>query len=277
MRWILLGTVILVQCTMMESGKQYPEPPVKPTVTAKRGGQGTVSLTVALSGSGNDQSPSLRFVRSLKDMHLIVHVPGTSFYDTLHPLLSSSGQISEELNTASLTIHGEATWENPQGVEFSSLEVHVLITTFDGKKYESVHQFQLPPPQPAQRAQPPLRLEGRVEFEGDSVAVFVVLAERLRFLEREYFPTSERLRVKVYDARGTLVWNSAEGRMFLQVIGPVEPQRIGELHRYELRWALRDRRGRKVPPGKYRAELILPIVPAPLKTEVAFRIGEGDE
>jgi len=152
-----------------------------------------------------------------------------------------------------------------------------LHPTFDGKKYESVHQFQLPPPQAAQQAQPPLRLEGRVEFENDSVVVFVVLAERLRFLEREYFPTSERLRVKVYDPDGNVIWNSAEGRMFLQVIGPVEPQRIGELHRYELRWALRDRRGRRVPPGKYRAALILPIVPAPLKTEVEFRIGEGDE
>jgi len=90
MRWLLLGTMMLVQCTMMQSGKQYPDPPVKPTVAVKRGGQGTVAITVALGGSGTDQSPSLRFVRSLKDMHLIVHIPGTSLYDTLHPLLSSS-------------------------------------------------------------------------------------------------------------------------------------------------------------------------------------------
>ncbi len=273
---VLLG-IVVVQCATMQPQQRYPEPPVKPEIHVKRGTQGTVSITFALSGSGDDASPSLRFVRSIKSITVVIRLPDTDIADTLRPILSSSGQISEERNTASLTIHGEALWDNPRGVEFGKVEVRLIIETFSPKKYESVQTFVLPQPKPEQRAQPPLKLEGRVEFEGDSVVVFVLLAERVRLLNREYFPSSERLRVMVYDAQGHLVWNSAEGRMFLQVIGAVEPQEIGGIQRYELRWGRRDRRGRRVPPGKYMARLILPIVPAPLQTEVEFTLGESDE
>lgn len=268
----LLLLFFVIQCQTMDQGKEkYPEPPFRPELTAKRTFGGTVTFSLALTGSGTDESPSLRFVRSIRDITLIVRTP-SGREDTLDPILSSSGQVSQDYKTASLTIHGEALWDNPSAEPFDSLTVHLLIETFDAGNYLATYTFFLPPVQQSQQVQPPLKIEPRIEQEDDSTIVFVLLAERVRFLEREYFPTSERLRVEIYDQKGNLLWSSAVGRAFLQVIGPVEPQSIGEVYRYELDWNGTDQNGQKLPPGHYTAKLILPIVPAPMQATVEFTL-----
>lgn len=68
----------------------------------------------------------------------------------------------------------------------------------------------------------------------DSLIVCSIDLIRIRPSDEEYFPTSERLRVEVLNSMGKSIWRSDEGVYFLQVIGKVEPDKIGKIHRYLL-------------------------------------------
>jgi hypothetical protein len=76
----------------------------------------------------------------------------------------------------------------------------------------------------------------------------------------EYFPSSERLRVELFDGVKQ-VWSSAAGVMFLQVIGEVEPRQPGEEQLYEYRWDGQLRTGEALPAGRYRVCMSLPAQP----------------
>jgi len=104
-----------------------------------------------------------------------------------------------------------------------------------------------------------LELVPEVEFAEHEI-VFRLRARRLLPPPQEYFPTSERLRVELFDGIKQL-WSSANGVMFLQVIGEVEPQQPGQEQLYEYRWSAQLGSGEVLPSGRYRVCMSLPAQP----------------
>ncbi len=104
----------------------------------------------------------------------------------------------------------------------------------------------------------------------DSGVTFRLRVRRIQPVEREYFPSSERLRVELF--RGVKrVWSSAEGVAFLQVIGVVEPVEPGQEQEYSLRWDGRIAAREELPAGLYRLRLSLPARPQEYAVELPFR------
>ncbi len=104
-----------------------------------------------------------------------------------------------------------------------------------------------------------LELVPEVGFAEDEI-VFRLRARRLLPPPQEYFPTSERLRVELFDGIKQL-WSSAAGVMFLQVIGEVEPQQPGQEQLYEYRWSAQLGSGEVLPSGHYHVCMSLPAQP----------------
>lgn len=124
---------------------------------------------------------------------------------------------------------------------------------------------------------PALLLEPQFEMLNDSIAKFSVLATRNKIVENEYLPTSEALNVKVYGKKGNVIWSSDYNMNFLMAIQEVLPTDIGETHKYEVFWNLKNNAGSLVRSGEYKAVLNIPAVPEHYKCEMNINIGEENE
>lgn len=101
-------------------------------------------------------------------------------------------------------------------------------------------------------------------ISGDSLLVCAIDLIRIHPSEKEYFPTSERLRVEIINAMGKTVWRSDEGLYFLQVTGEVKPKELGKIHRYLLRIPKEVLSRFEIRKRKYTFRLSLPIKPKPI-------------
>jgi len=108
-----------------------------------------------------------------------------------------------------------------------------------------------------------LELSPSLTMNADGTYRFGLRVTRRRLVPGEYFPSSEQLRVTVYNGKGSLVWSSDHGMAFLSVVMPVEPELNGASHQYTLDWNARASDGSKAPSGRYRVQLMLPVRPAP--------------
>lgn len=89
--------------------------------------------------------------------------------------------------------------------------------------------------------------------------------EKLKYMDEYYFPSSERLRVIIKDAKGSTLLNTGgDGKNFLTEVTAVEPQIVGEKRNYEFNLTgvtLLDER------DEIEIYLILPMKP----NEIAYR------
>lgn len=79
--------------------------------------------------------------------------------------------------------------------------------------------------------------------------------------EGEYFPDSQTLIVHIETTSGSVVWNSSEGKNFMQMITDVLPKKPGESYKYELTWNGRDTNGKNMKPGNYIIRYTIPAKP----------------
>ena len=87
--------------------------------------------------------------------------------------------------------------------------------------------------------------------------------QRVWLPEEEYLPSSEEVRVTVFDGSGNEVWNSGSGMAFLTMISSVKPQERGEVMVVSRVWNGTTLSGATVPSGTYTAEIRIPAVPFP--------------
>lgn len=106
---------------------------------------------------------------------------------------------------------------------------------------------------------------------GDSLIFCSIDLIRVHPSEEEYFPTSERLRVEVLNSMGKSLWRSDDGVYFLQVTGKVEPEKVGEIHRYSLSIPneITSKIANKL--DKFTFRLSLPIKPKPIVYDLDFQ------
>lgn len=84
---------------------------------------------------------------------------------------------------------------------------------------------------------------------------------RIYLTTEEYLPSTEDVRIMIADINGANVWRSDDGLMFSTMIMKVQPQDRGAVANVERRWNGRDSGGQAVPPGTYRATIIIPAIP----------------
>jgi len=91
----------------------------------------------------------------------------------------------------------------------------------------------------------------------DDVYNFQLLAIRLNTVQGSYLPTSEKLRLEIQNEK--IIYNSSEGKNFLQMISNVLPEEIGNYYIYQqsVNFASEKMKFK----GECKAKLIIPAVP----------------
>jgi|GEM_PF-4298038 len=117
----------------------------------------------------------------------------------------------------------------------------------------------------------PLSLYPFVENLSDSSLDLGLLAVRKKFAD-EYIPNSEIIRIEVLNDKNKTVFNSQEGKAFMQIIMSVEPQNLGDYYIYQYSWDYRNNNGSRVPSGEYTVKMMIPAVPKPYITEIKIPV-----
>jgi hypothetical protein len=118
----------------------------------------------------------------------------------------------------------------------------------------------------------PMTLVPSVKEQTSDYIAFSLNATRNKTVEGEYLPSSEDLRIFIFDSKGAIVWNSSHNMNYLMVIGEVLPIKIGASHEYIGHWNKKDNNGKSIQPGSYTAKLIIPAVPNNYSIDLAFKV-----
>jgi len=95
---------------------------------------------------------------------------------------------------------------------------------------------------------------------------FQLLAIRLNSVQGSYLPSSERMRVEIENDK--VIYNSSEGKNFMQVISDVFPVEIGDYYVYE---ESVDFASEKIKyKGSHKAKLIIPAMPINYVSTIDF-------
>jgi len=184
----------------------------------------------------------------------------TVCFNTLYP----SG-VADKKGNATVTIHGVTEWRNSTAIDRKKLRFTFIIETDEECYYQDVA------PQPSIGTKDVITLYPSVNKDTDGTLTFILYAQRNRIKVDEYMPTSEKLRVIIYSEKGEVKWNSAFSRNFLQVVTPVYPKEVGEVYKYSLKWDGYDNHAKLMPPGKYRAQMIIPSKPNSYSESIVFK------
>jgi len=119
--------------------------------------------------------------------------------------------------------------------------------------------------------EPALALYPIIENIDEKIIDLGVFAVRKRLVE-EYIPNSETIRIEVLNSKNKPVYNSQEGKAFMQLIMPVEPQNLGDSYIYQYSWDYRNNNGSRVPTGEYTIKMMIPAKPKPYITEIQIPV-----
>jgi hypothetical protein len=100
----------------------------------------------------------------------------------------------------------------------------------------------------------------------NDMLVFRLAAKRNEIVEREYFPTSENLRIILKNEKGKVIYQSNKGMNYFQAIEDVKPIEINDTYIYELKTKKPDNFNK----GKYKIYYMLPSKPFPYQTMLEY-------
>lgn len=168
----------------------------------------------------------------------------------------------EDSSDGTLYVIGEALWESPALRTASSFTADVSVVTSSN---HIIFSQDIDVREPVA-----LDLYPSLSASSDSSVMFRCLARRVFVPHGEYLPSSEVFRIRVRDESGEIVWASDTDMAFLALVSLVQPQTLGRLHIYEMPWNGRMLNGRRIKPGTYRAEYIIPSRPLEYSTSRDF-------
>ena len=99
--------------------------------------------------------------------------------------------------------------------------------------------------------------------KGEKEVKFKMSSLRIKEINDEYLPNSNNFILIVNNEKGRVIYNSALGKDYLQVISKIAPMNIGESFTRECVWNYLDNDGKKVGKGKYNVNLVIPSKPTP--------------
>lgn len=106
-----------------------------------------------------------------------------------------------------------------------------------------------------------MEMKASFEQKDSDLAIFTLEAKRIKIVEDEYVPSSENFVVEVYNENGSEVFSSSYMKNFFMVIGEVEPKNVDSTKVYQYEWNLKNNKGKKIEPGKYKTKLIIMAKP----------------
>jgi len=270
MRWLWSVFLVLVSCRTMQSSTELlrsADPPVRPQIKVEFD-RGVITLDVRFTTLRDSTSRAHHFVFGIDSIIAHLQLRGRSQFDTTLYLALINGTSGLREKVDSIGTAGLASWTNPLGLAIDTLRWSITVHTLMRDRYTI--QFDTVMALPADSTPPFMSVTPFIDLQTDSNITFALLAQRNRGVGEDYHPTSERLRLEIFDEHGTLRFASNAGMSFLQQVMPVEPRRRGELKRYTFEWPGFDNEGNLLPPGRYIAVLSLVAKPYPYTASIPF-------
>ena len=214
-----------------------------------------------------DSSAQLRFLttttlRATDNTIRYVDINIKTSDSTYDSLLVFPTLAREDTGDGTLYVVGEALWESSSLRTSSTFQADISVVTASNhlvySQDISIH------------APVALDLYPSVDATSDSTLMFRCLARRVFVPHGEYLPSSEVFRIRILDEHGEIVWASDYDMAFLAIVSLVQPQTSGRLHIYEMPWNGRMLNGRRMKPGRYTAEYIIPSRPLEYRTTREF-------
>ncbi|MBL7999458.1 MAG: hypothetical protein JNL32_12580 [Candidatus Kapabacteria bacterium] len=236
------------------------------TVTRTKSGGAMISLQYGMIQ--DTSKPINKFMSNVVNLDICIYDEEYAPLDTLSPGLVSS-VTGFTIGIDSLYMLAEGRWRNPMATPFTALIIDAVLTMNDSTRYHDAVRFELPAGDSIKPIEY-MTVKGDIDEQTDSTITFGLLATRNRGVHDDYHPTSERMRLEIYSQKGVLLYGSNHGMNFLQSVGQVEPNKIGDNKRFVFMWGGTDNDGNILPKGRYKAKLTLVTRPFPYSTTIDF-------
>jgi hypothetical protein len=259
----ILILMLIVSCQTAQQCRLWDESPFFATFTALQDNEKYI-LSVKFNAKNEPVIENSHLDPAKIKVEVIIKDHGIPLDTVTFYELFPSG-IADKKGTANVTLYGTGAWRNSNGIDNKDLTFTFQIDTENECFYQDVK------PQTKSNTEDVLTLFPSANKGTDSTITFVLYAQRNALKVDEYMPSSEKLRVIIFSEKGEVKWNSSFNRNFLQVVTPVYPENIGEIHKYSLKWDGYDNHAKPVPAGTYRAQLIIPSKPNSYSESIVFR------
>lgn len=258
------------------SSKYGTPAPVASTFTATRVRGGSVNFEYMYLVPHDTGNAAFRALFDVSESYCVIIDPQRGVLDTID-IRPITGVTSMDEANDSLVVTGKGYWVNSFMTEYDELIFDVVLQS-GGRTYHDARRVPLHAMTEEQKSSPLMYVEPLIDEQTDSSVTFALLAKRNRGSSIDYFPSSERLRVEIVAADGTVVFSSNHGMNFLQEVQPVEPLQREHLHRYVYTWGGLGNDGRPVRPGTYTVRMKLVVKPEPYeaRTVVEWKGRAGD-
>lgn len=258
------------------SSRYGTPPPVPSTFTATRVRGGSVTFEYLYLVPHDTGNAAFRALFDVSESYCVVIDPQRGVLDTID-IRPITGVTSMDESIDSLVVTGKGYWVNSFMTEYEELIFDVVLQS-GGRTFHDARRVRLEAVTEEQKASPLMYVEPLIDEQTDSSVTFALLAKRNRGSSIDYFPSSERLRVEIVAADGTVVFASNHGMNYLQEVQPVEPLQREHLHRYVYTWGGLGNDGRPVRPGTYTVRMKLVVKPEPYEARTVMewkgRIGD---
>lgn len=266
---VLLWVMVLVSGCRTASPPESHDipPPVRPILKLEfqRGG---LNIAARFETLRDTTSPLHHFVFSIDTLRAVLQIRGRAHYDTVLVLPQISGTTGIREKIDSISVEGFDRWSNPLGIPLDTVRYRLELTTLQRQRYAVTFDTVLA--LPADSTLPYVSVTPFIDVRTDSTITFALLAQRHRGFGEDYYPTSERMRVEIFDDKGQLRFSSNYQLDFMQAIAPVEPKFRGDVKRFTFEWPGVDNTGEPLPPGHYVARLSLVTKPYPYSAQIEF-------
>jgi hypothetical protein len=263
--FFLLYTVFLfaIGCQTADQCRLWDESPFLATFTALQDNEKYI-LSVKFNAKTEADNDNSYLDPTKIKVEVIIKDQGTPLDTVTFYELFPSG-IADKKGKANVILYGTGAWRNSSGIDSKDLTFTFQINTEKECYYQDVK------PQKSSDTEDVLTLFPSANKDTDSTITFILYAQRNALKVDVYLPSSEKLRVIIFSEKGEVKWNSSFNRNFLQMVTPVYPESIGEIHKYSLKWDGYDNHAKPVPAGTYRAQLIIPSKPNSYSESIVFR------
>lgn len=236
-----------------------------PQFTVNRYSDGSIAVFFTISGNGSIRSMTVRLSDSA----------GSSFATATSTRIASSGTMNADTREASVTTYGNVLITHGERHRVENARITVELTSGEGT---ASWRLFLPGQDEANNGddalEPPLRLALEIEPRDIGLTFILRITRTGARPDGEYLPSAERFRIEIRSLSGHVVWNSSANVMFAQVIGVVDPARIGETIEHRAVWdGTTGSQGVDMPPGEYTVTATIPSRPLPYQIQKEFIYG----
>lgn len=197
-----------------------------------------------------------------KEMAAVQSITSVSFV-----VLNDDGEIIDSLYTEEVSLSGINTgvtstvasagvnWK-PEVVPTEKFTLVSIIRTFE----DGIWVRQAATTLPELLDYDPVTLDLDILPDGKGLLFKVKAVRHIASGETEYLPSSEEIRITIYDGPVKL-WSSNDGVAFTNAVEKVNPEDVGDEEEWEIEWDGNGLDGKRVPGGLYTIEAMIPARP----------------